>query len=62
MGGPRSGSHEKKAIIQLCTTVKDIQLDGTITLEDGTVIKKDLVVVADGIRVSKLTLGLDIAS
>ncbi|KAH7110262.1 hypothetical protein EDB81DRAFT_768925 [Dactylonectria macrodidyma] len=50
LGDPEAGSHKKRSIIRLGVTVQNIDLDGSITLQDDTVIKKDLVVVADGIR------------
>jgi 2-polyprenyl-6-methoxyphenol hydroxylase-like FAD-dependent oxidoreductase len=60
LSNPQAGSHKKQTTIRLRTTVTGIELDGTITLQDGTVIKKDLVVVADGIRVSKEKLAFGI--
>ena len=39
------------AKIHLLTEVVDLDLDGNITLANGKQLKKDLVVVADGIRV-----------
>ncbi len=62
LSDPKAGSHKKKTTIRLRSTVKDIELDGTITLQDNTVIKKDLVVVADGIRVGQGRLLLGISS
>lgn len=40
------------AKINLSSEVEDIDLEGTITLASGESVKKDLVVVADGVRVS----------
>jgi 2-polyprenyl-6-methoxyphenol hydroxylase-like FAD-dependent oxidoreductase len=40
------------AAINLSSEVADINLDGTITIASGKCIKKDLIVVADGVRVS----------
>lgn len=39
------------AKIHLLTEVVDLDLDGTLTLADGRKLTKDLVVVADGVRV-----------
>ena len=39
------------AKINLASEIVDVDLAGNITLADGTKMKKDLVVVADGIRV-----------
>lgn len=41
------------ATINLSLEVADIDLDGTITLASGQHVKKDLIVVADGVRVSR---------
>jgi salicylate hydroxylase len=43
------------AKLNLLTEVVGVDLDGTVTLADRTQVKKDLVVVADGIRVCFLT-------
>jgi len=43
---------EAVAKINLSSEVADIDLEGTITLANGECVKKDLVVVADGLRVS----------
>lgn len=40
------------ARLNLATSVSKLEQDGTIHFENGTSIKKDLVVAADGIRVS----------
>ena len=42
------------AKMNLSSEVADIDLDGTITLASGQRAKKDLIVVADGVRVSVL--------
>lgn len=42
------------AKINLLSEVADIDLEGTITLANGECVKKDLVVVADGVRVSTI--------
>jgi hypothetical protein len=39
------------AKVNLASEIADIDLAGNITLADGTKMKKDLIVVADGIRV-----------
>lgn len=39
------------ATLHLLTEVVDLDLDGKITLENGTQLRKDLVIVADGVRV-----------
>ena len=39
------------ASIELSAEVSDIDLDGHITFRDGRRVKKDVIVVADGIRV-----------
>ena len=39
------------ARLNLSSEVADVDLDGTITLAGGESLKKDLVVVADGVRV-----------
>lgn len=39
------------AKIHLLAEVVDLDLDGTLTLADGRKLTKDLVVVADGVRV-----------
>lgn len=44
-------SDRKPAKLRLSSSVKDVQLDGTIVFQDGRTIKKDLVIAADGIRV-----------
>ncbi|KAF3070005.1 3-hydroxybenzoate 6-hydroxylase 1 [Trichoderma lentiforme] len=41
----------KPAKLRLSSSVKDVQLDGTIVFQDGRTIKKDLVIAADGIRI-----------
>lgn len=42
------------AKISLLSEVADIDLEGTITLANGECVKKDLIVVADGVRVSTI--------
>lgn len=49
------------AKINLLSEVADIDLEGTITLANGECVKKDLVVVADGVRVSTILPQLRIA-
>ena len=40
------------AKLHLLSEVKEVDLDGTLTLGDGTRIQKDLIVVADGVHVN----------
>ena len=39
------------ADLHLTSDVVDINLDGTLTLADGRTMQKDLIILADGIRV-----------
>lgn len=48
---PRSNT-KSVAKINLSSEIADIDLEGTITLASGESVKKDLIVVADGVRVS----------
>lgn len=43
------------ARLHLATAVSKLDLDGTIHFDDGTTVKKDLVIAADGIRVGHQT-------
>lgn len=45
-----STSHVAKLF--LSSDVKEVDLDGTLTLGDGRRLQKDLIVVADGVHVS----------
>lgn len=44
-------TRSRVARIHLATAVSRVELDGTLTFEDNTTVKKDLIVAADGIRV-----------
>ncbi len=47
---PRPG-YGNPAKINLASEVVNLDLDGGITLVDGTKVKKDLLIAADGVRV-----------
>ncbi|CZR40566.1 uncharacterized protein FPRO_05466 [Fusarium proliferatum ET1] len=47
-------TRSRVARIHLATAVSRVEIDGTVTLEDNTKVKKDLIVAADGIRASFL--------
>ncbi|KAF5962979.1 salicylate hydroxylase [Fusarium bulbicola] len=49
-----TSTRSRVARIHLATAVSRVELDGTVTLEDKTTVKKDLIVAADGIRASFL--------
>jgi salicylate hydroxylase len=44
-------TRSRVARIRLATEVSSVEIDGTVTLDDKTTVKKDLIVAADGIRV-----------
>ncbi len=44
-------STSRVAKLHLLSKVKDVELDGTMTLENGTKVYKDLIIVADGVHV-----------
>jgi hypothetical protein len=44
------------AKIHLLSEIVDLDLEGNLTMADGTRLNKDLVIVADGIRVSQTIL------
>ena len=48
---PRT-SASRAAKLFLLSDVKEVDLDGTLTLGDGRKLQKDLIVVADGVHVS----------
>ena len=45
-------STSRVAKLFLLSDVKEVDLDGTLTLGDGRRLQKDLIVVADGVHVS----------
>ena len=49
-------STSRVAKLHLLSAVKDVELDGTMMLENGTKVHKDLIIVADGVHVRLFSL------